>query len=159
MYLKGSKAVLYPLFSSSFLLKVMIIRLFNPINTLDMVESRYLRTWRVSVIRVWALFLPLCWLAKAKLGGVVKIEGEFYKWTTSPECSEDRTAVLSVVKTESELCIYTCVHTPHTHIWRTAKFSNLDTDSSIDILKKSDLCILIGCKAVLYPLLFQQFPF
>ena len=34
---------------------------------------------------------------------------------TTPECSEDRT-VLSVVKTESELCIFTCVSTL-THIF------------------------------------------
>ena len=77
--------------------------------------------------------------------GVVKIEGDFYEWTTTPECSEDRTAVPSVradrpdshslrmrvwpprlqsrhacwmVKMESELlCMHTtCVHVPHTHI-------------------------------------------
>ena len=32
--------------------------------------------------------------------------GEFYEWTTTPECSEDRTAVPSTVKTESELCVW-----------------------------------------------------
>ena len=32
------------------------------------------------------------------------------------------------------------------------------TDSSIDIVKKVTYVYLIGSKAVLYPLLFQQFP-
>ena len=46
----------------------------------------------------------------------MKIEGEFYDRTATPECSEDRTAVLSVVKMESELCVCThCVSTLHTH--------------------------------------------
>ena len=44
---------------------------------------------------------------------------------TTPECSEDRTAVPSVVKTESEFCVCTqCVSTLHTHTWRTAKLSD-----------------------------------
>ena len=45
--------------------------------------------------------VPLCQLAKAKMGG----GGEFYKRTTTPECSEDGTAVPSLVKTESDLCV------------------------------------------------------
>ena len=50
--------------------------------------------------------------------GVVKIEGEFYHRTTTPECSENRTAVPSVVKMEGELCqvgVYTRVSTLHSH--------------------------------------------
>ena len=31
--------------------------------------------------------------------------GKFYNRTITPECSEDRTAVLSMVKTQSELCV------------------------------------------------------
>ena len=48
---------------------------------------------------------------------LVKIEGEFHNRTTTAECSEDQTAVPSMVKTESELCVHfqLCVHTPHTH--------------------------------------------
>ena len=38
----------------------------------------------------------------------MKIEGKFPDKTTTPECSEDRTAVPSVVKMESEL---SCMHT------------------------------------------------
>ena len=55
----------------------------------------------------------------------MKIEGEFYDRTTTSECSEDRIAVPSMVKTESELCV--CAQrmfTLHTHIWRTAKLSD-----------------------------------
>ena len=56
--------------------------------------------WSLCIIRIVRL-------AKAKMGGggLVKIEGKFHDRTT-PECSEDRTAVPSVVKTESEL--YVC---------------------------------------------------
>ena len=138
-----------------------IICHFNTVNTLDMVESGYSRTWWVSVIRwsPWIICIPLpkprwcvvkidangqylgyarvrafadftrvsvlwwspgiictlCRLAKAKMGGVVKIEGTFYEWTTTPECSVDRTDVVSAVKTESELCVYIRVSTLHTH--------------------------------------------
>ena len=43
-------------------------------------------------------------------------EGDFYDRTTKPECSEDRTAVPSVVKMESEVCVCTQhVFTLHTH--------------------------------------------
>ena len=56
--------------------------------------------------------------------GLVKIEGEFHNRTTTPECSEDWTAVPSMEKTESELCVCTqCASTLHTHIWRTAQLS------------------------------------
>ena len=78
-----------------------------------MVESGYLRTWCVSVIR-WSpgIVCTIVPTSQSHDGGVVKIEGEFYVWTTTPECSEDRTAVPSMVKTESELCarIHMCVH-------------------------------------------------
>jgi len=48
--------------------------------------------------------------------GLVKIEGKFYDRTTTPECSEDRRAVPSVVKAESELYVCTqYVSTLHTH--------------------------------------------
>jgi len=47
---------------------------------------------------------------KPRWVGLVKIEVTFYNRTTTPECSEDRTAVPSVVKTESELCV--CTHLP-----------------------------------------------
>ena len=46
---------------------------------------------------------------------LVKIEGEFYNRTTTAECSEDRTAVPSMVKTESELYVHQCVSILHTH--------------------------------------------
>ena len=42
-------------------------------------------------------------LAKAKMGSAE--DRWVYDKTTTPECSEDRTAILSVVKTESELCV------------------------------------------------------
>ena len=52
-------------------------------------------------------------------GNVVKIEGKFYELTTTPECSEDRTAVPSVVKTKLSF-VYTHVSMlytlPHTHL-------------------------------------------
>ena len=61
VYLIGSKVVLYTLcFSSSFLFNVLIIRHFNTVNTLDMVESRYSLTQHVSIIR-WSLGI-ICWL-------------------------------------------------------------------------------------------------
>ena len=40
----------------------------------------------------------------------MKTDGEFYELTTIPEYSEDRTAVLRVVKTESELIGHLHVH-------------------------------------------------
>ena len=43
-------------------------------------------------------------LDKAKMGSGEE-EGKFHGSTTMPECSEDRTAVPSLVKMESELCI------------------------------------------------------
>ena len=47
MYLIGSKAVLYPLLFQQFPIYVMI---FNTVNTLDKLESRYLQMWCVSMI-------------------------------------------------------------------------------------------------------------
>ena len=49
------------------------------VNTLDMLESGYLRTSRACPYYggVRALFVPLCRPAKAKMGGAVKIEGAF----------------------------------------------------------------------------------
>ena len=49
VYLIGSKAVLYPLFSSSFLLNIVIICYFNMVKTLDMVESGY--SWTLTCVR------------------------------------------------------------------------------------------------------------
>ena len=46
----------------------------------------------------------------------MKIEGESYDRTTTPECSEDRTPMPSVVNTESELCVCAQRVAPlHTH--------------------------------------------
>ena len=60
-------------------------------------------------------------LAKSKMGS-----GEDRSWLLqmNNDTSEDRTAVSSMVKTESELCVCTHVHAPHTHIRRTAKLSD-----------------------------------
>ena len=44
MHLIGSKAVLYLCFSSNFLFNVVIIRHFITVKTLDILESRCLRT-------------------------------------------------------------------------------------------------------------------
>ena len=51
----------------------------------------------------------------------MKIEGKFPDRTTTLECNEDRTAVLSVVKMESELYVCndahnTCPRSTHTHL-------------------------------------------
>ena len=50
-------------------------------------------------------------------------EDKFYDRTTTPECSEDRTVVVSVMKMESELCVCTCLHIPHIRIRRNEKLS------------------------------------
>ena len=64
----------------------------------------------MSIIRLStrALLVPLCQLVHTNQTkwGLVKIEGKFHDRTTTPECSEDRTAVPSVVKTECKL--YVC---------------------------------------------------
>ena len=60
-------------------------------------------------------------LAKVKMGS-----GEDRRdRTTTSECSEDRTVVLSMMKTDSELYICTQhMSMLHPHIWRTAKLSD-----------------------------------
>ena len=82
-----------------------------------MVESGYSRTWCDSVIW-WSpgIIFTIVPTSQSQEGGVVKMEGKLYKSTTTPEYSEDRTAVpISIVKTESERCVYTRVSTLHTH--------------------------------------------
>ena len=96
----------------------------------------------------WSGWKQVCWsiLARVKMGCLqVKLEGKFYDKTTTPECSEDRTAAcaehcvacivsqawLSLPPREGlvcettergedgkwALCMHTiCVHIPHTHI-------------------------------------------
>ena len=86
-------------------------------NTSDMVESRH-----------YCIVVPTCpYPSGVKTGELVHtrqsqdgvwwryIEGRFYDRTTTPECSEDRTAVPTMVKMESEL--YTRGTTFHTHIF------------------------------------------
>ena len=88
-------------------------------NTSDTVESghylyvvptgKFVHTWSLVGRQVSKSILD-----QAKMGSGEE-EGKFHDSTTTPECSEDRTAVPSVVKMESELCICTQhVSTPHT---------------------------------------------
>ena len=93
-------------------------------NTLHMVESgNYLYHCANWSIR-WAKDRWVSPYQPKPRWGLVKTEGEFYDRTTTPDCSADRRAVPSVVKTESELCVCMCFHAPHTHIRRTAKLSD-----------------------------------
>ena len=87
------------------------------------------------------------------MGGVVKIESEFYEWTTTPECSEDRTAVPSMVKTESELCVCTRVSTLHTQIHLKdckTEWQNPQTLITPPLLEKTRNFFFIIMQALLY---------
>ena len=56
--------------------------------------------------------LPLCRLySQSQDGRCGEDRRRVYEWTVTPECSENGTALPSVVKTESELCVYTRVST------------------------------------------------
>ena len=80
----------------------------------------------------------------------MKIEGEFYDRTTTPECSEDRTAVLSIVKTESELCVCMCPRSTHTHMKECkAEWQNQQTLNISLFLEKT------GSSPFIYPFVYQ----
>ena len=107
VYLIESKAVLYPLLFQQFPIK----RCDHP----PFQYGQYLGYGRVRIFvdlmrvrnKLWwvrASFVPLCRLAKAKMGGW-RWKREFYERTTTVECSEDGTAVPSLVKMESDLCV------------------------------------------------------
>ena len=125
-------------FSSNFLFNIMFICHFITVNTLDMVESGYSRTWRVSII-LQIRWIPgiICTIVPTGLyssgvktgqlvhtslsqdaWGLAKIEGKFYdnnhtrvQWqrqNSCAKCGEDG---------KLALCMHTmCRRSTHTHL-------------------------------------------
>ena len=66
---------------------------------------------------------------------MVKVEGKFYNKTITSEWSEDRTAVLSMLKMQSELCVRTqCVSTLRTFDFK-AEWTNPQTLNTPQLLE------------------------
>ena len=99
------------------------------VNTLDMVEPRHSRTWRMSTILQiwWSLGITCTAVPTGKFihtlvrwrhvsrWGLVKI-GEFHDRTTTPECSEDKSCAEHGEGGKWALCIHT--------MWMIAKLSD-----------------------------------
>ena len=134
-------------FSRCFLFNIRTVRHFNTANTLDTVESEYLRTWHIStILRIWwspgiiytgvpsgirFVHTMVGWrqvsyliLVKVKMGSG---EDRWVSWQNNHARVQRRqnSCVMCGEDRKWALCMHTmCVHAPHTHIWSIAKLSD-----------------------------------